>query len=242
MRYLILFAALFAGSSPGARAADIHVACASNFTGTLEKLAAAFERGQPHRLRISSGSTGKLYAQIRNGAPFDIFLAADRERPALLHKEGLADAPFTYAVGRLVLYGPKGEPLARLERGEFTHLALANPQTAPYGAAARSVLEGMNLWDTLQPHLVIGENIGQTFHFVHSGNAELGFVALSQLRMLHVPDAQYWRIPGERYASLKQDAALLHSSHDVEAARLFLEFMRAEAARKIIEHDGYGVQ
>jgi len=241
MRLLILFAALFAGASFGARAADIHVACASNFTATLEKLAAAFEHEQPHRLRISSGSTGKLYAQIRNGAPFDLFLAADRKRPALLHDEGLADAPFTYAIGRLALYAPGGEPRARLERGDFRHLSLANPQTAPYGAAARSVLEGMQLWETLQPRLALGENISQAFQFVHSGNAELGFVALSQLRTLQIPEAQYWLIPSGQYASLEQDAVALRNSQAADAAQLFLDFMHGEAARKIIEADGYAV-
>jgi molybdate transport system substrate-binding protein len=229
------------GGGIPAHAADIHVACASNFTLTLEKLADAFERDQPHRLRLSSGSTGKLYAQIRNGAPFDIFLSADRERPALLHQEGLTDAPFTYAIGRLALYAPKGEPRALLERGEFKHLAIANPQTAPYGAAARSVLEGMQRWDALQPRLVIGENIGQAFQFVHSGNAELGFVALAQIRVLHVAPEHYWLVPAEQHASLEQDAVLLRGSRAPDAARAFLEFLKSGPARQIIEREGYGV-
>lgn len=233
--------ALCIGTGMPARAADIRVACASNFTGTLEKLADAFERDQPHRLRISSGSTGKLYAQIRNGAPFDIFLSADRERPALLHKEGLAEPPFTYAVGRLALYAPKGEPRALLERGEFKHLALANPLTAPYGAAAHSVLEGMQRWDALQARLVIGENISQTFQFVQTGNAELGFVALAQIRALHVAPEHYWLVPAEQHVSLEQDAVLLRGSHAPDAARAFLEFLKSGPAREIIERDGYGV-
>ncbi len=224
-----------------AQAADIHVACASNFTTTLEKLAAAFERDEPHRLRISSGSTGKLYAQIRHGAPFDIFLAADRERPALLHAQGLSDTPVVYAIGRLALYAPSGEPRTRLERGVFAHLAIANPRTAPYGTAARSVLEGMALWDGLQPRLVIGENIGQTFHFVHSGNAELGFVALAQLRALDVPPDRYWAVPAERHAALEQAAALLHGGRAPEAARRFLDYLRGGTARGVIERDGYQV-
>lgn len=229
------------GAGIPAHAAEIHVACASNFTATLEKLADAFEREQPHRLRMSTASTGKLYAQIRHGAPFDIFLSADRERPALLHEEGLAEAPFTYAIGRLALYAPKGEPLSLLERGEFQHLAIANPQTAPYGAAARSVLEGMRLWETLQPRLVIGENIGQAFQFVHIGNAELGFVALAQIRALHVAQEHYWLVPAERHVSLDQDAVLLRGSRAPDAARSFLEFLKSDPAKKIIERDGYGV-
>lgn len=233
--------ALCIGAVIPAHAADIHIACASNFTGTLEQLAETFERDQPHRLRISSGSTGKFYAQIKNGAPFDIFLSADRERPALLHKEGMAEPPFTYAIGRLALYAPKGEPRALLERGDFKHLALANPQTAPYGAAARSVLEGMQRWDALQPRLVIGENIGQAFQFVHSGNAELGFVALAQVRALHVAPEHYWLVPSEQHASLAQNAALLRGSYAPDAARAFLAFLKSGPAREIIERDGYGV-
>lgn len=233
--------ALCIGAIIPAHALDIHVACASNFTGTLEKLADAFERGQPHRLRISSGSTGKLFAQITNGAPFDIFLSADRDRPALLHNEGLAEAPFTYAIGRLALYAPKGEPRVLLEHGNFMHIALANPQTAPYGAAARNVLEGMQRWDALQPRLVIGENIGQAFQFVHSGNAELGFVALAQVRALNIAQAHYWLVPAEQHTSLEQDAALLRGSHAPDAARAFLAFLKSGPAREIIERDGYGV-
>lgn len=241
--HLLSFAALsfWIGAVLPAHAADIHVACASNFTATLEKLADAFERDQPHRLRLSSGSTGKLYAQIRNGAPFDIFLSADRERPALLHEEGLAEAPSTYAIGRLALYAPKGEPRALLERGDFLHISIANPQTAPYGAAARRVLENMQLWNTLQTRLVIGENIGQTFQFVHSGNAELGFVALAQIRALHIAQEHYWLVPAEQHASLAQDAALLRGSRAPDAARAFLEFLKSAPAHVIIERDGYGV-
>lgn len=238
---LLAALACLAPALPAAQAADLHVACASNFTATLERLAAAFERGRPDRLRISSGSTGKLYAQIRQGAPFDILLAADRERPALLHAQGLADAPVVYAIGRLALYAPAGEPRTLLERGAFTHLAIANPRTAPYGAAARAVLEGMRRWSALQPRLVIGENIGQTFQFVHSGNAELGFVALAQLRALGVPQDRYWPVPAEQHPPLEQAAVLLRGSRAPAAARRFLDYLQGEAARGLIERDGYRV-
>lgn len=237
---LAVFGCLISAGSP-ARAADVHVACASNFSTTLQKLAAAFERNHPHRLRISNGSTGKLYAQIQQGAPFDLFLSADRERPALLHELGLADAPVTYAVGRLVLYAPVGDPRALLEHGDFKYLAIANPLTAPYGAAARAVLQDMKRWDTLQPRSVIGENIGQTFQFVHSGNAQLGFVALAQVRALDIPQERYWVIPPDQYPSLEQQAVLLRSSRVPDAARHVLEYLQSEAARRIIEGEGYEV-
>jgi molybdate transport system substrate-binding protein len=241
IQLLLATLACFASTLAPAHATDIHVACASNFTATLEKLAVAFERNPLHRLRISSGSTGKLFAQIQHGAPFDIFLSADRERPALLHKEGLADAPFTYAIGRLALYAPAGAPRAMLEHDEFKHLAIANPQTAPYGAAARTVLERMKQWGALQPRLVIGENIGQTFQFVHSNNAELGFVALAQVRTLDIPQERYWIIPSEQHASLEQDGVLLRGSRAPDAARSFLAYLHSTAARAIIERDGYGL-
>ncbi len=239
--FTALIAALAICLAP-ARAADIGIATASNFLNTLHKLAADFERKHPeHHLRISAGSTGKLYAQILHGAPYDVFLSADRERPEELHQQGLADAPVTYAIGRLVLYAPQGEPRVRLDRGEFKHLAIANPTTAPYGAAARSVLETMRLWETLQPRLVIGENIGQAFQFVHSGNAELGFVALAQVRAAAVPQQTWWELPADSKGSLEQQAVLLKRSRVPQAATDFMTYLGGDSAREIIDADGYGL-
>lgn len=224
------------------QAADISVAVASNFLGTLNKLAADFETRQPaHRIRISSGSTGKLYAQIMHGAPYDLFLSADREHPARLHQQGLAETPVTYAIGRLVLYAPQGKPRERLERGDFKHLAIANPNTAPYGAAARAVLQNLHLWEALHARLVIGENIGQAFQFVHSGNAELGFVALAQVRALTDLKGAYWEVPRERHAALEQQGALLQRSRVPDAAQEFLDYLLSDAAQRLIERDGYGL-
>jgi len=224
-----------------AHAADINVACASNFQPSLQKIAAAFERTNPHRIRISSGSTGKLYAQIQHGAPFDVFLSADRERPTDLHQQGLAEPPITYAIGRLVLYAPNGDPRARLERDDFRHLAIANPQTAPYGTAARAILQKLQRWDAVQSRLVTGENISQTFQFVHTRNAELGFVALTQVLAINAPQDRYWLIPSEQHVSLEQDAVLLRSSRTPDAARSFLAYLQSTTAREIIARDGYGV-
>ena len=197
------------------------------------------------RPRIASASaadsTGKLYAQIQHGAPFDLFLSADRERPADLHKQGLAESPITYAIGRLVLYAPNGDPRAHLERDDFHHLAIANPQNAPYGTAARSVLQNLQRWDAVQSRLVTGENISQTFQFVHTGNAELGFVALTQVLAINAPQDRYWLIPGEQHTSLEQHAVLLRSSRTVDAARSFLTYLQSKAAREIIARDGYEV-
>lgn len=225
-----------------AQAADISVAVASNFLGTLNKLAADFATTHPeHRLRISSGSTGKLFAQIVHGAPYDVFLSADSERPQELHSRGLAQAPFTYAIGRLVLYTPQGQPLKRLQRSDFRHLAIANPNTAPYGSAARDVLLHMQLWDRLQPRLAIGENIGHAFQFVHSGNAQLGFVALAQVRALGAAKDTCWEVPPDRHAALEQQAAVLQRSPVLPAARAFVAYLQGDSARALIIQDGYAV-
>ena len=169
-------------------AEDVLVAVATNFTSCLKELVVGFEQKTKHHVVVSPGSTGKLYAQITNGAPFDVFLAADVRRPQLLEKEGLAvkGSRFTYAIGRLTLWSAhpslvNGDGAEILLAQPFRYLAIANPKTAPYGAAARQTLEALDLWDKVQPYIVQGENIGQTFQFVASGNAELGFVALSQV-------------------------------------------------------------
>jgi molybdate transport system substrate-binding protein len=188
------------------------------------------------------GSTGKHYAQIRNGAPFDAFFAADADRPMRLEQEVriVPGSRFTYAIGQLVLWSPDAGLVdpggAVLQSDRFRHLAIANPDLAPYGAAARSVLQALGLWDALAPKLVRGENIGQTFQFVISGNAELGFVARSQLEAPgRAPAGSSWPPPRDLYPPIEQQAVLLRDS---PASRAFLAFMRARA-RAIVRAYGY---
>ena len=229
-----------------AQAEQVLVAVASNFTGTIKAVAEAFEQETGHEVVLSFGSTGKHYAQIRHGAPFHAFFAADVKHPRLLEADGeaVAGTRFTYAIGRLVLWSPEparvdenGDVLAD---GDFEHLAIANPRLAPYGAAARQVLEARGLWQRLQPRLVRGENIGQAYQYVQSGAAELGFVAYSQIRDPTAPmPGSAWVVPEALYTPIAQQAVLLE---DTPAARAFLEFVRGERARRIIEAHGYAVE
>ncbi len=227
-----------------ATADEIRVAVASNFNNAIKEIAGRFERRTAHKVTLVFGSTGKLYAQIRNGAPFDAFFAADVRRPRLLEEEGLglAGSRFTYAVGRLTLWSPKAAYVDDrgkvLDEGDFRHLALANPRLAPYGRAAREVLEKRGLWLALRHKMVRGENIGQTFQFVKSGNAELGFVAWSQVKRPGQPVAgSWWEVPQTMYSPIKQQAVLLR---DNQAARAFLAFVRSREALEVIGAYGYG--
>jgi molybdate transport system substrate-binding protein len=242
---LVLSTLVIAGRP--AHAAEVSVAVAANFTAPLEKLAAAFAKESGHHLVISSGSSGKLYLQITAGAPFEVLLSADSERPLRLEKEGLAVAGtrFTYAIGKLVLWSrepgfvdPAGAVLAG---GSFRHLAIPNPDIAPYGAAARQVLQGLDLWQKLGPRIVQGEDIGQTYQFLATGNAELGFVALSQIRAAGEPRGSLWIVPAERYRPIEQQAVLLARGKDNPAARAFLDFLRGAPARALIQEFGYGL-
>jgi len=219
------------------------IAVASNFTSCAKALAATFEKETGHHITLAFGSTGRHYAQIKHGAPFAAFLAADVRRPQLLEEEGLAVAGsrFTYAVGKLVLWSPDPELIDQeaniLRSDNFHHLALANPRLAPYGLAAQQVLHSLGLWDELQDRIVRGENIGQTAQFVISGNAELGFVAYSQV--IATADHQtgsMWTPPQSSYTPINQQAVLLQ---DDPVARLFLEFLRGQMARPIIIEHGY---
>lgn len=241
----LLLVGLLLAAAP-ARADEIYVAVASNFLETLRQLATRFEAVSGHRLKLISGSTGKHYAQIRHGAPFDLYFAADARRPALLEQAGLIQpgSRFTYAIGRLVLWSPmaglvddRGRVLKR--KGEFRHLAIANPKLAPYGRAARQVLEALGLWQALQQRIVRGENIGQAHQFVNSGNAELGLLARSQV--WH-PDrgieGSWWEIPEDLYSPIEQQAVLLR---DHAAARDFLAFVTGGEGRALIRASGYGV-
>lgn len=224
--------------------ADIGVAVASNFRFAIEELAEAFETTTGHHLVLSVGATGKHYAQIRNGAPFDVFLAADRERPGQLEAAGIAVAGsrFTYAVGRLVLWSAQGGYAGSddqvLHDGGFRHLAIANPRLAPYGRAARETLESLGLLDDLQGRLVYGENIAQTFQFVSSGAAELGFVALSQVSRPGAAAAGSfsWVVPASLHRPIEQQAVLIVAG---EPAESLMAFLRGAAARRIIRNHGY---
>lgn len=237
-----LLALLFAVSAR-AGADEALVAVAANFTRTAEALAEAYEAESGHTITISSGSTGQLYARIVQGAPYDAFLSADAERTTLLVESGqaVAGSRFTYAVGRLALWsadpdriGPDGA--AALSSG-FRFLAIANPRTAPYGAAAMETLESLGLTDSVADRLVTGADVGATYAFVASGNAELGFIALSQL-----PDGQgsVWIVPEAFHAPLAQDAVLLSRGADNPAALGFLAYLRTDVARAVIEAAGYG--
>lgn len=236
---------LMAGSI-GARADTVLIAVAANFAEPVKRLGAAFATETGHSLRISTGSTGALVAQIRNGAPFALLLAADEERPVQLEAEGLtvAGTRFTYAVGRLVLWGPDPrwlavEPTAALTDPSLRHLAIANPRVAPYGRAAQETLASLGVREAVEPKLVRGENIAQTFQFVVSGNAELGFVALSQVLDR---SGSRWEVPQDLYAPIRQQAVLLEPGKENAAAKGFLEFLRSQAAREIIRAAGYGVE
>ena len=231
----------------GAHAADVRIAVAANFTDTTRELIAAFAETTGLEAIASYGSTGKLYAQINNGAPFDVFLAADRHRPELLeqNEQGVAGTRFTYARGKPALWSSAPDtfedPLAWLESGRFAHLAIANPKTAPYGLAARELLTKLNLWEALQGRLVRGDSIAQTFQFVATTNAQSGFVALSQVRAWPEKGGALWLVPQSYYSPINQQAILLSRSKDNNAARQWLEFLRGDKARSIIEKFGYEI-
>lgn len=228
-----------------ARAETVHVAVAANFTRPAEFLAEAFTAASGHEVLLTTGSTGLLYAQIVHGAPFDVFLAADRARPARLVVEGhaVAGSARTYATGRLALWDPQasaGDPMDRLRSGRFRRLALANPELAPYGAAAQQVLGRLGLADTAAGRLVHGENIAQTHAFVATGNADLGLVALAQLTG-NEASGRFTIIPAAWHDPIRQDAVLLARGGDNAAARAWLDFLASPRARDIIEGFGYEV-
>ena len=238
------FTALLGLGAAPSLADEIRVAVASNFTRAIREIALHFEQQSGHKAILVSGSTGKHYAQSKNGAPFEVFFSADAKRPRLLEQEGVAQpgSRFTYAIGKLVLWSPETDRVDPggkvLEQGDFRHLALANPKLAPYGKAAREVLERRGLWRALRARMVRGENIGQTYQFVKSGNAELGFVAWSQVRRPgRAPDGSWWAIPQALYAPIEQQAVLLK---DDPVARGFMTFVRGKEALEIIRSYGYG--
>lgn len=243
----LLFAAFMAVGASAVYAGDVSVAVAANFTDATRDIVPLFEKATGHKVKVSFGSTGKLYAQIEHGAPFQVFLAADSKRPMKAEKQNLAVAGtrFTYAMGKLALWSPKQDAFkdgeAFLKKGDFRHAAMANPKTAPYGLAARQVMEHLGAWKRLQGKLVRGDSIAQTFQFTASGNAEVGFVALSQVKAWKKRRGSEWEIPQSYYAPIEQQAVLLKKGSGSAAAKAFLEFLKSPEARAVITGYGYGV-
>ncbi len=233
-----------------AAAEEAVVAVAANFSEVVERLEGDFERQSGHTLTVVAGSTGKLYAQIAHGAPFDVFLSADQARPERLEEERLAVAGsrFTYATGRLTLWSSEpgrigGDGAATLRRGEFRRLAIANPALAPYGAAAKETLEKLGLWERFADKIVMGQTIGHAHTLVASGGAELGLVALSSvLSPRNATRGSRWDVPSNLHAPIHQDAVLLARGAANPAARNFLAFLRSEKAKAVIERYGYAVE
>jgi molybdate transport system substrate-binding protein len=242
----LLAGLLAVGLSLSALADEVQVAVAANFTKPMQTIAAGFEKATGHKAALSFGATGKFYAQIQNGAPFEVLLTADDTTPAKLVAEGLAveGSAFTYAIGKLVLWSAKAgfvdDQGEVLKQGQFEHIAIAAPKLAPYGAAAVAALTQMGLLGAIEPKFVQGENIAQTLQFVQSGNAELGFVALSQVfEGGKVKEGSAWIVPAALYPTIKQDAVLLTKGADNAAARALLEYLKSEPARAVIRSYGY---
>ena len=247
MRRGFLFAGLAIACATGvmrpASAVEINVAVAANFTEAAKEIAAAFERKTGNKVLLSFGSSGQFYTQITQDAPFQVFLSADQERPEKAVAEGLAvpDSRFTYAVGKLVLWSRDPKVVTgpdTLKQGAFSKIAIANPTAAPYGAAAIETMKALNVYDTLQPKIVQGNNIAQTFQFIDTGNAELGFVALSQV--VDRSEGSRWLVSANLYAPIKQDAVLLKKGAGNEAAKAFLAFLKGPEAAAVEAKFGYG--
>lgn len=228
------------------QADEVQVAVAANFSAPMQAIAVAFEQQSGHKVLAAFGATGQFYAQIVNGAPFEVFLSADDSTPAKLLSEGygVAGTQFTYAIGALALWSAKPAYVhdggAVLKANGFKHLAIANPNTAPYGLAATQVLAKLGLTDAVKTKLVEGQNIAQTLQFVASGNAELGFVALSQVyKDGQLSSGSAWRVPAELHEPIKQDALLLSKGKDNPAAKALLEFLQGPQAAALINAYGY---
>ncbi|MDR0565401.1 MAG: molybdate ABC transporter substrate-binding protein [Azoarcus sp.] len=234
------------GFAQAAHAGEVAVAVAANFTAPMQTLATEFEKETGHKAVLSFGSTGQFYMQIKNGAPFEVFLAADSATPAKLEAEGdtVVGQRFTYAIGALALWSKKagfvdgkGEVL---KKGTYAHLSIADPEKAPYGAAAVETLKALGVFDTLQPKFVTGNNIAQAHQFVDTGNAELGFVALSQVyKDGKLTDGSAWIVPQNLYSPILQDAVLLAKGKDSPAAATLLQFLKGAKAKAVIESYGY---
>jgi molybdate transport system substrate-binding protein len=227
---------------------SLKIAVAANFLKTMETLSKTFEQQTGHTIKVSGGPTGKLYAQIENGAPFDIFFSADQKSTKKLEDDGKIKpgSRFIYAQGRLSLWMPNvpaGVEVAEvLKKGDFKHIALANPKAAPYGVAAEQTLEKLGLLEALRPKFVMGENIGQTYQFVATGNAQLGFVAHSYtVDPKHVNQGSYWLVPLSYHSPLDQDVVILKKAENSKTAQTFIDYVKSAEGKKIIEASGYTV-
>ena len=231
-----------------ADAGDVSVAVAANFTAPMNQIAAAFAQDTGHRAVLSFGATGKFYAQIKNGAPFEVLLAADQDTPARLEQEGqtVAGSRFTYATGKLVLWSKQSglvdDKAEVLRTGNFEKIAVADPKLAPYGAAAMEVIDKLGLRQTLGPKIIQGENISMAYQWIATGNAALGFVSLSQIIADgKILEGSAWIVPSSLHAPIRQDAVALGNSKDNPAAAALLAYLRGERARSIIKSFGYAL-
>jgi len=232
-------------------AQDVRVAVASNFSSTMNALVEEFEATQPYQVKVSYGSSGKLYAQIKHGAPYDLFFSADQALPKELVRSGFASSSdlHTYAIGQLILWSKDPNMLdskaSRLFAGEYKHIAIANPRFAPYGKAALEVLDGLGLTEKSRPKWVTGENIAQTYQYVHSGNAEMGFIALTQLQTqivlgnLNAYAGSYWQVPNTLYQAIRQDMVILRRASNIDGAEAFYDFVRSDLGLTTIKLYGY---
>ncbi|MBF0256502.1 MAG: molybdate ABC transporter substrate-binding protein [Gammaproteobacteria bacterium] len=240
MRLVFLFLLIFAGNSP---AEELKIAAAANFTAPMRELVARFGASTGHESVVSYGSTGKLYTQIIHGAPYHLFLAADQEAPLRLQREGLGQTPHTYATGKLVLWSPDPDLIAgpdALRAAGVRRIAIANPKTAPYGGGALQIIKALGWGAEIQSKLVRGDNIAQTYQFVMTGNAQLGFVALSQVIDSH--RGSRWTPPQTLYDPIHQDAILLNRGKEHPAAEAFLRFLLGPEGQTIARRYGYGVK
>jgi len=241
-----LLATLVLTAATHAQAGEVQVAVAANFTAPMQKIAAAFEQDTGNKAVLAFGATGKFYAQINNGAPFEVLLAADDDTPIRLDKEKqtVPGSRFTYATGRLVLWSARDNYVDSagkvLQSGTFNHLSIANPKAAPYGAAAVETLTKLNLMAQLQPKIVQGENISQAHQFVSTGNAELGFVALSQVsRDGKFTSGSGWIVPAAMHSPIHQDAVILVKGGTNPTARALMDYLKSDKAKAIIRSFGY---
>jgi molybdate transport system substrate-binding protein len=237
---------LLALLAPVAQAGEVRVAAAANFTAPMQEIAPLFEQASGHKVSVSFGSTGKFYAQIKQGAPYDVFVAADTKVPKKLDEDGLTvnGSRFVYALGKLVLWsaqpGVVDDKGAVLRKGGYNKLAIGDPKLAVYGTAAQETMEELGLWKVLQPKLVRGENITQTYQFVASGNAQLGFIALSQITQGgKVTGGSWWIVPSHYYSPIEQSAVMLSSAKDAAAAQAFVAFLKGPQAAAVIRSYGY---
>ena len=239
------FGLLLAALATHVKADQIHVAVAANFNEPAREIAELFRKKTHHKAILITGSSGAFYTQITHGAPFEVFLSADEERPRLTVENGFAvqDSRFTYAIGKLVLWSrvvdaTNGEEV--LKAGNFRKLSIANPTAAPYGAAAVETMKALSVWDALQPKLVQGSSIAQAFQFIDTRNAELGFIALAQLT--GVKGGTRWIVPDKLHSPILQVAGLLKKGADNKAAKAFLAFLKGPEARAVIERFGYALE